>query len=89
MTGRGLNGRRQARRILLTAIALDVLLALLFLMQPHTMFDSTSAPPDVPLEPITLAPGIILNLVGLAWMVRILRANPEGGRPSWRAFRHR
>jgi hypothetical protein len=88
MTGRGLNGRRHAQRILLTAIALDVLLALLFLLQPYAI-GPMSVPPDVPLGPITLGLGGVLNLVGLAWMVRILRANPEGGRPSWRAFRHR
>ena len=78
MTGRGLAGRRQARRILFTALALDAFVVFL-LMSPTPfigpMFDG---PPWPPLWIVTAAFGILMNVVGLAWMVRILRADPEG-----------
>ena len=88
MTGRGLHGRHLARLILYVAIALDVLLALLvYVWAPNTMGPMFSAPP----RHMWLIPafGIALNLAGLAWMIRIVRADPEAGSSSWRAFRRR
>jgi hypothetical protein len=87
MTGRGLAGRRQARRILFTAIALDLFVVLVFVSQPSTMGGPFGPPPLTAY--VVPAFGILLNLIGLAWMVRIIRADPEGGRTSWRAFRRR
>ena len=93
MTGRGLAGRRQARLMLFAAIALDAFVVFLFVAQPATMGGpNTSGPMFIPVEPpsrlVWLVPafGILLNVVGLAWMVRILRADPEGGPSAWRAI---
>jgi Flp pilus assembly protein TadB len=88
MTGRGLHGRRLARLILFVAIALDILLVLLFVSQPNYMSPMSSEPPS---RLVLLIPafGIALNLAGLAWMIRIVRADPEAGASSWRAFRRR
>jgi hypothetical protein len=89
MTGRGLVGRRTARFILLATIAMDAPLALLLLAPPNMMGGPMRIPTGIPLGTITLALGSVLNLVGLAWMIRIYRTNPEASRSSWRAFRHR
>ena len=90
MTGRGLHGRHLARLILIAAIALDVLLALLlYVWAPGTMSPMWSEPPSRLVSFIPTAFGIALNLAGLAWMVRIVRADPEAGSSSWRAFRRR
>ena len=85
MTGRGLAGRRLARRILFAAIALDALVVFMFVAQPPMM--------GGPIGPVSLvvlivpAFGILMNIAGLAWMVRIVRADPEGDPRSWRATR--
>ena len=89
MTGRGLAGRRLARRILFTALALDAFVAFLLLSAPSNIGPMFDAPPSPPLWIVTAAFGILMNIVGLAWMVRILRADPEGPPRSWRATRER
>ena len=85
MTGRGLAGRRQARRILVTALALDAFVVFTFVAAPSTMGGSMFPPP--PVVWIVPAIGILINIIGLAWMVRILRTDPEGGPSAWRAIR--
>ena len=90
MTGLGLERRRMARGILIATIALDAMLAALILMAPSSMggdFPPFPEPHGNSLGTIMLAVGGGLHLVGLAWMVRIVRADPEGGRSNWRAFR--
>jgi len=92
MTGRGLRGRQQAQLLLGVTLALDALLAFLFLSQPGTMGPRIDAPPfllGLPLGTTIIAIGIALHLGGLAWMVRILRADPERHASSWRAVRSR
>ena len=89
MTGRGLQGRRQAQSILLVAILMDALAALILLTPSTTMGGAMMPVPGFPTGSIILAVGMALNVMGIAWMVRILRADPEGGRSSWRAFRRR
>ncbi len=86
MTGIGLRGRRTARGLLLLAIALDALLALLFLAAPTSRGPMFQEPPAMPLWLVPVV-GIGLNLLGLAWMIRLYRADPEAGRSSWRATR--
>jgi hypothetical protein len=92
MTGRGLRGREQAQLLLGAVLLLDALLAFLFVAQPQMMRPMFDAPPfllGLPLGSSIVAIGIALHLAGLAWMVRIIRADPEAGRPAWRAFRDR
>jgi hypothetical protein len=86
--GRGLRGRRTARFILFAVLGLDVGVALLLLAPANTigpMFDST---PSL-LFWLVPAIGIAINAAGLIWMIRIVRADPEGGRTSWRVLRDR
>ena len=85
MTGRGLRGRLAAQRILLAAILLDALAVLLFASAPNMIGPMMSEPPRF----MWLIPafGIALNLVGLAWMIRIVRADPERHPSFWRSKR--
>ena len=87
MTGRGLRGRRLARLMLLVAIALDVLLVLLLMSAPNTMGPMFDHPP----RHVWLIPafGVALNLAGLAWMIRFIRADPEAHPADWRSGRRR
>lgn len=80
MTGRGLRGRRLARLMLFAAVALDVLLVLLVLSAPNTIGPMSDEPPRRVW--LIAAFGIALNLAGLVWMIRIVRADPES-HPSW------
>jgi hypothetical protein len=87
MTGRGLAGRRQARRILFAAIALDAFVVFTFVAGPTTTGGLMG--PVSPVAWIVPGVGILMNIAGLAWMVRILRADPEGAPRNWRATRER
>ena len=86
MTGRGLRGRQQARLLLCAILALDAfLVAVLFVAAPNEMrpmFDSPPSLVGLPLGSLIGAIGIAIHLAGIAWMVRILRADPEA-HPSW------
>jgi Flp pilus assembly protein TadB len=87
MTGRGLRGRRNAGAIILATLAVDAFVALLFVATPNCMCPMFNEPPSLiglPLGSVIAAVGITLHLAGLAWMVRILRADPEGHRSWWR-----
>ena len=91
MTGRGLRGRQLAQLLLGLTLALDTLLAFLVVAAPDTTHPRFDAPPllvGLPLGSVIVAIGIALHLGGLAWMVRILRADPEGHASSFRATRH-
>jgi hypothetical protein len=84
--GRGLRGRRTARFVLFAVLGVDTVVALLFFAMPGARGTMS----DAPLFPVAfLVPafGIALHVGGLAWMIHIVRADPEGGRSSWRAFR--
>ena len=85
MTGRGLRGRHAAQRILLAAILLDALPVLLCASAPNMIGPMSSEPPRF----MWLIPafGIALNLAGLAWMIRIIRSDPEGHPSFWRSKR--
>ena len=86
MTGRGLRGRRAARRILVAAMMIDVVLALLVVAAPNNMRGPLRSVPSSPLWLIP-AVGVALNLAGLVWMIRIVRADPEAHRSWWRSNR--
>ena len=83
MTGRGLRGRRTARRLLGIAIGLDALVVLLFLTAPHYSRPMMAEAPSVLLGLIP-AVGVAANVVGLLWMIRIYRADPEAHPSAWR-----
>ena len=91
MTGPGLRGRRAARGLLFAAVAIDVLVVLLFATAPHGIGPMIEGPPlafGLPLGSLIVAIGIAHHLGGLAWMIRILRADPEAHASSFRATRH-
>lgn len=88
MTGRGLRGRRQAQLILMIAVAIDLVMVLLFVAQPTYIGPMSLEPPPF-LWWLIPAVGIGVNLLGLAWLIRIYRADPEGGQSSWRLRRGR
>jgi Flp pilus assembly protein TadB len=88
MTGRGLRGRRLARLLLLVAFAVDLFLVYLYVAAPNFIEPMFHEPPSGLVWRMIPVVGIVLNLVGLAWMVRILRADPEGSRSWWRFDRY-
>ena len=90
MTGLGLRGRRIARLMIVIAIVLPVMLgALVLSASPTTMGGGPwMGPPDPTLPAIILGVGIVAYFVGLAWMVRIYRTDPEAHESFWRSRRH-
>ena len=85
MTGPGLRGRQLARGLLVAVAVIDVLVVLLLASAPHGMGPMFEEPPSalgLPLGSLIGAIGIAIHLGGIAWMVRILRADPEA-HPSW------
>ncbi len=84
MTGSGLRARRQARLILFTACFVVAFEALLFIAAPGScMCPMISEPP--PLVPWLIpAIGVGAQALGLAWMIRIYRVDPEAHASHWR-----
>ena len=89
MTGRGLVGRRTAKALLIVTLVLDGLAAALLLSRPNDMGPMFAGPPEPAFGLLIVAAGVVLNLIGLVWMVRIIRADPEAHASSWRATRGR
>jgi hypothetical protein len=74
--------RRNARALLIASIAMPVVVLLLWVMQPGYiggMFEQ-------PWYEVALPCGVgaLGYLVGLGWMIRIYRADPEPDEPTWR-----
>jgi len=69
------------------AIAPAVMLGALFMMAPNTSGGMYIGDPG-PLPTIVLGAGILAYLVGLAWMMRIYRTDPEAHRSFWRSHRY-
>ena len=84
MTGLGLRGRRLARLMLAIAIGLDSFVVLLFLNWPHTSGPMYAEPPDRLVMWLIPAVGVVVNVIGLAWMIRIYRSDPEAHPSFWR-----
>jgi hypothetical protein len=76
-TGRGLRGWRLARLILAGTIALDAVVVLLVASAPNTMGGGVWFPEPPRFGWLIPAFGLALHLAGLAWMIRIVRADPE------------
>ena len=69
---------------MLTAVFLLVgLEAFLFIAQPNYIGPMTMEPPPM-LTWLIPAIGVAVQVIGLAWMIRIYRADPEGHRSWWR-----
>ena len=81
-------GRQIARTLLVGALILDGMAAFILLNGPNTIGPMFVEPPSAS-SVLRLVPavGFVVNLVGLAWMVRILRADPEAHPSWWRAVR--
>jgi hypothetical protein len=86
VTGRGLRGRRTAQVMLQVAIVIDALVAFLFIAGPQSIGAIQFGPPSI-LEWLVPVVGVALNLIGLVWMVRIYRADPEAHPSFWRFHR--
>ena len=80
MTGRGLRRRRMAQAMLALAFVPAPMFALLLLAAPHFMEQQSFLVSNIP------AIGVVAYVLGLLWMVRIYRADPEA-RPSPFRFR--
>ena len=83
MTGRGVHGRRVGRLLLLAVIALDAILALLLLDASNGILPMYSVPSPI-LGWLIIATGVALNVVGLAWMIRLYPRDPEAHASHWR-----
>jgi Flp pilus assembly protein TadB len=88
MTGRGLRGRQQARLMLIAAVLPNVLVAFLYIARPNYMRPMFDGPLAI-WTWLVPAIGIVIDVVGLGWMIRIYRTDPEAGRSAWRALRDR
>ena len=76
--GRARRGRRFARLILAEAISFIAIIAIAVLLVAGTSTVGRG------LDPLTMAPGVVVAAVGLVWMIRIFRANPEPDTSAWR-----
>jgi protein-S-isoprenylcysteine O-methyltransferase Ste14 len=82
---RARRGRRVARALFAEAIGLVVLLAFLFVAAPNTIGPMMRPSWFVAaMGMIVPGAGVLGLIIGLAWMWRILRANPEPDSRSWR-----
>jgi hypothetical protein len=74
--------------MLVAALVLDATLGFLFMLAPNSSGPMFSEP-GVSLTSLIVPVGVGLNLIGLAWMVRVVRADPEAHSSSWRSVRRR
>jgi hypothetical protein len=74
-------GRWMARQLLAVAVALPFLLLIGWVMQPGSFSGMYDPPWYVEALPWAGGAGYLL---GLAWMIRIYRADPEPGETTWR-----
>jgi hypothetical protein len=82
---RAWRGRRVARALFAEAVFMIGFLAFILVMGPNTI-DPMMRPSGLVTAMGIIVPGAgaIGLLIGLAWMWRILRANPEPDSRSWR-----
>jgi hypothetical protein len=77
---RARRGRATARLMLAAAILAVAFIILIVLAAPNYMYTPEPKPPDV----FMLGIPVLGFVIGLAWMWRILRANPEPDSEVWR-----
>ena len=87
MTARGLWGRRAARLIVATTLALDAFLAFWILTLPAIGGGPYVDDGRPQLGWLIVAVGAALHLAGLLWMIRIAWADPEAHPSFWRSLR--
>jgi hypothetical protein len=87
MTGRGLEGRQTARAMIALTVLCGVATVLAWVAVPGLM-GAMSGPmirgPEPWFAPLIPVAGVASYFVGLGWMVRIYRANPEPDTKGWR-----
>jgi hypothetical protein len=76
-----LAGRWMARHLLAIAVALPFLVLIAWVVQPGSISGMYDPPWYVSALPWAGAAGYLL---GLGWMIRIYRADPEPGERTWR-----
>jgi Flp pilus assembly protein TadB len=77
---RARRGRATARLMLAAAILAVAFIILIVLAAPNYMYTPEPKPPDV----FMLGIPVLGFVIGLAWMWRILRADPEPDSEAWR-----
>lgn len=80
---RARRGRRVARQTFGAVVFVLLLTAFLFVAAPNSMGGQMGPGPG-PIALVVPAIGILGLTVGLLWMVRILRADPDPDVKSWR-----
>jgi len=69
------------------AIVPAILTAALFMTAPNTIGPMFVEPPDPLVLTTIIGAGILGYVLGLAWMIRIYRADPEAHASFWRSHR--
>jgi hypothetical protein len=72
--------------MLQVALTLDALLVFLLIAAPNVIGGAPIGPPSN-LEWLVPVVGVAMNIVGLVWMVRIYRSEPEAHPSYWRFHR--
>ncbi len=75
--------RRLIRLELAIAFAAPIVLGFLFVAAPphsHPMFERE----PLLIQSLVVWAGVAMFIVGLVWMIRIYRADPEAGESAWR-----
>ena len=80
-----LPARRMARALLIAAIAMPAVVGVWWILQPFVMDMMSGVPSEPPWYEVALPwAGAAGYLIGLGWMIRIYRADPEPDEPTWR-----
>jgi hypothetical protein len=80
-------GRLQARQMFGATVFVVLLAGFLFVAAPNGPTAMFRGPG--PIAAVVPAVGILGLIVGLAWMIRILRSNPDPDAKAWRYRRRR
>jgi hypothetical protein len=72
--------------MIVSAIAIDAFIALMYLQAPHMIGPMEMTPPPL-VAWLVPAFGLAAHAIGLIWMIRIYRAtlDPEAHRSVWRS----
>lgn len=74
-----------ARALLIAAIAMPAVVGVWWILEPFVMGAMSGNPSEPPWYEVALPwAGAAGYLIGLGWMIRIYRADPEPDEPTWR-----
>jgi hypothetical protein len=80
-----LPARRMARALLIAAIAMPAVVGVWWILEPFVMDVMSGVPAEPRWYEVALPwAGAAGYLIGLGWMIRIYRADPEPGERTWR-----